>query len=147
MYPVPNLLTRRLALLDDDDHRALLGQGLRGIERETLRIDRAGKLAQTPHPRALGSALTNPQITTDYAEALLEFITPAEHDISITLNKLDASDSVQSALDLQNSKSISDVGAADPAKAYSTLIQLNNALQQSVSVSKSILDLAAFKQF
>ncbi|MBW8899234.1 MAG: glutamate--cysteine ligase [Massilia sp.] len=85
-----NLLTRRLALLDDDAHRALLGQGLRGIERETLRVDRQGHLARTPHPQGLGSALTNPQITTDYAEALLEFITPAEHDISITLNKLDA---------------------------------------------------------
>lgn len=85
-----NLLTRRLALLDDDAHRALLGQGLRGIERETLRVDPQGRLARTPHPLALGAALTHPQITTDYAEALLEFITPAEHDISITLNKLDA---------------------------------------------------------
>jgi glutamate--cysteine ligase len=87
---VSQLLTRRLALLDDDAHRALLGQGLRGIERETLRVDRQGRLARTPHPLALGSALTHPQITTDYAEALLEFITPAEHDISLTLNKLDA---------------------------------------------------------
>ncbi|QYF95110.1 glutamate--cysteine ligase [Massilia sp. PAMC28688] len=85
-----NQLTRRLALLDDDEHRSLLGQGLRGIERETLRVDRQGRLARTPHPIALGSALTHPQITTDYAEALLEFITPAEHDIGITLNKLDA---------------------------------------------------------
>jgi glutamate--cysteine ligase len=87
---VSNLLTRRLALLDDDAHRTLLGQGLRGIERETLRVDPQGRLARTPHPVALGAALTHPQITTDYAEALLEFITPAEHDISITLNKLDA---------------------------------------------------------
>jgi glutamate--cysteine ligase len=87
---VSNQLTRRLALLDDDDHRALLAQGLRGIERETLRVDRQGRLARTPHPVQLGSALTNPQITTDYAEALLEFITPAEQDISLTLNKLDA---------------------------------------------------------
>ena len=85
-----NQLTRRLALLDDDEHRALLGQGLRGIERETLRVDRAGRLARTPHPVALGSALTHPQITTDYAEALLEFITPAENDIGLTLHKLDA---------------------------------------------------------
>ncbi|MBC7453790.1 MAG: glutamate--cysteine ligase, partial [Massilia sp.] len=85
-----NQLTRRLALLDDDAHRALLGQGLRGIERETLRVDQHGLLARTPHPAALGSALTHPQITTDYAEALLEFITPAEHDIGITLNQLDA---------------------------------------------------------
>ena len=85
-----NQLTRRLALLDDDAHRALLGQGLRGIERETLRVDPTGHLARTPHPAALGSALTHPQITTDYAEALLEFITPAEHDIGLTLHKLDA---------------------------------------------------------
>jgi len=87
---VSNQLQRRLALLDDDDHRALLGQGLRGIERETLRVDRHGHLARTPHPVQLGSALTHPQITTDYAEALLEFITPAEHDISEVLNHLDA---------------------------------------------------------
>jgi glutamate--cysteine ligase len=87
---VSNQLTRRLALLDDDAHRTLLGQGLRGIERETLRVTKQGRLARTPHPAALGSALTNPQITTDYAEALLEFITPAEHDIALTLHKLDA---------------------------------------------------------
>jgi len=87
---VSNQLQRRLALLDDDDHRVLLGQGLRGIERETLRVDRRGQLARTPHPARLGSALTHPLITTDYAEALLEFITPAEHDISVALNRLDA---------------------------------------------------------
>ncbi len=87
---VSNQLTRRLALLDDDAHRGLLGQGLRGIERETLRIDSQGHLARTPHPVQLGSALTHPQITTDYAEALLEFITPAEHDIGLALHRLDA---------------------------------------------------------
>ncbi|MDD2846413.1 MAG: glutamate--cysteine ligase [Rhodoferax sp.] len=48
----------------------------RGYERECLRIDRSGQLAKTPHPSALGSKLTHPWITTDYAEALLEFITP-----------------------------------------------------------------------
>jgi glutamate--cysteine ligase len=79
-----------MALLEDDDHRALLGQGLRGIERETLRVDRQGHLARTPHPKALGSALTHPQITTDYAETLMEFITPAEHDIGLALHRLDA---------------------------------------------------------
>jgi len=85
---LPNLLTRRLALLTEDANRALLG-GLRGIERETLRVDHAGHLASTPHPAALGSALTHPEITTDYAEALLEFITPAEADIAVTLKQLD----------------------------------------------------------
>ncbi len=84
-----NQLTRRMALLQDDQHRPLLGQGLRGIERETLRVQPDGHLARTAHPAALGSALTHPQITTDYAEALLEFITPAENDIALTLNRLD----------------------------------------------------------
>ncbi len=84
-----NLLTRRLALLSDEQHRPVLAGGLRGIERETLRIDPTGHLAATPHPVALGSALTHPEITTDYAETLLEFITPAEHDIATTLDKLD----------------------------------------------------------
>ena len=52
----------------------------RGFERECLRVDRAGQLAHTPHPQALGAKLTHPWITTDYAEALLEFITPPSTD-------------------------------------------------------------------
>ena len=52
----------------------------RGYERECLRVDASGKLAATPHPAALGSKLTHPWITTDYAEALLEFITPPSQD-------------------------------------------------------------------
>ncbi|TFW29408.1 glutamate--cysteine ligase [Massilia arenosa] len=83
-------LTRRLALLGDEAHRALLTQGLRGVERETLRVDPTGHLAHTPHPVGTGSALTNAQITTDYAEALMEFITPAETDITHVVARLDA---------------------------------------------------------
>ncbi len=85
-----DLLARRLALLSSAAHRPLLMQGLRGIERETLRVDRHGHLALTPHPPALGAALTHPQITTDYSESLLEFITPAEPDIGTVLEQLDA---------------------------------------------------------
>ena len=48
----------------------------RGIEKESLRVNEDGMLAQTPHPPALGAALTHPSITTDYAESLLELITP-----------------------------------------------------------------------
>jgi len=47
----------------------------RGVEKEALRITRDGRLARTPHPEALGSALTNDYITTDFSEALLEFVT------------------------------------------------------------------------
>lgn len=53
----------------------------RGLERETLRVNADGTLATTEHPAALGSALTHQWITTDFAEALLEFITPVDGDI------------------------------------------------------------------
>ncbi len=48
-----------------------------GIEKESLRADKQGMIAHTDHPATLGSALTHPYITTDYSEALLEFVTPA----------------------------------------------------------------------
>ncbi len=60
----------------------------RGYERECLRVDRNGALAQTPHPLALGSKLTHPWITTDYSEALLEFITPPSQDPAFPLQFL-----------------------------------------------------------
>ncbi|WP_224788835.1 glutamate--cysteine ligase [Pandoraea terrae] len=80
---------RRLALIGEPEHRALLGDGLSGVERETLRVDDAGVLALTPHPRPLGAALTNEEITTDYSEALLEFITPPQHDAAQVIARLD----------------------------------------------------------
>ncbi|PLK59379.1 glutamate--cysteine ligase [Candidatus Palibaumannia cicadellinicola] len=60
----------------------------RGVERETLRINTKGNLAQTPHPETLGAALTHQWITTDFAEALLEFITPVTQDIDHMLTLL-----------------------------------------------------------
>lgn len=59
---------------------ALKGIG-RGIEREGLRINASGTLAQTPHPEVLGAALTHKWITTDFAEALLEFVTPVDENV------------------------------------------------------------------
>ncbi len=60
----------------------------RGIEREALRITPQGKLSAEPHPQGLGSALTHQWITTDFAESLLEFITPVSTDVSTTLAQL-----------------------------------------------------------
>ncbi len=54
----------------------LLQGMLRGIEKESLRMQADGFIAQTDHPAELGSALTHPRITTDYSEALIELITP-----------------------------------------------------------------------
>ena len=55
----------------------LLKGGLKGLEKESLRLGSEGQIATTPHPKSLGSALTHPLITTDYSEALVELITPA----------------------------------------------------------------------
>lgn len=63
----------------------LLCGGLKGIEKESLRITPSGGIAQTSHPSAFGSALSHPHITTDYSEALLEFITPPFEEIDDTL--------------------------------------------------------------
>lgn len=82
-----DLLNRRLSLLGAN--LPLLKQCLHGIERECLRVTHEGRLAQTPHPEALGSALTNEQITTDYSESLLEFITPAMADSAKVLESLE----------------------------------------------------------
>lgn len=54
----------------------------RGIEKESLRITPEGKLAETPHPYALGSALTCSHITTDFSEGLLEIITAPHYSAS-----------------------------------------------------------------
>jgi len=73
---VNHILEQRLGALQAHPD-AVVGGGLRGVEKESLRVDPAGNLALTPHPKGLGSALTNRYITTDFSEALLEFVTPA----------------------------------------------------------------------
>lgn len=67
---------KRLATLVAKDNR-VLGGGLKGIEKESLRVTRDGLLSLESHPKSLGSALTNSYITTDFSESLLEFVTPA----------------------------------------------------------------------
>ncbi len=60
----------------------------RGIEREALRIDQSGHLSKAPHSIKLGRALTHSTITTDYAESLLEFITPVSENVDQLFNYL-----------------------------------------------------------
>ncbi|QYJ80656.1 glutamate--cysteine ligase [Shewanella acanthi] len=72
---------------DAQGRTAVLGM-LRGIEREALRIDESGYLALDGHPVELGSALMHSRITTDYSEALLEFITPVNNKIDALLQGL-----------------------------------------------------------
>jgi len=77
-------LTQRLGALGD----ARIQGARRGIEKESLRVLTAGGLALTPHPRALGSALTHPHITTDYSESQLELITGVHADAAGCLEEL-----------------------------------------------------------
>ncbi len=60
----------------------------RGIEKESLRTERDGRLALTPHPVELGSALTHPHITTDFSEAQIELITGVHVDADACLGEL-----------------------------------------------------------
>jgi len=60
----------------------------RGIEKEGLRVTSQATVAQTRHPQTLGSALTHGSITTDYSEALLEFITPVSQQVNDSIDYL-----------------------------------------------------------
>ena len=66
---------RAAALVSEFDSNPFLARQV-GLEKETLRIDTEGRIAQTNHPAALGSALCNGAVTTDFSESLLEMVTP-----------------------------------------------------------------------
>jgi glutamate--cysteine ligase len=78
----------RLNVLQDQAVVKTLTGIRHGVERETLRINPDGGLAQSPHQKALGSALTHEFITTDFSESLLEFITPPEVSVQKTIGQL-----------------------------------------------------------
>ena len=79
----------KLTVLQNPSLFQTLPDMMRGLEKESLRIQPNGYLAQSSHPKCLGSALTHPWITTDYSEALLEFITPVFSSIDAPLTFLE----------------------------------------------------------
>ena len=83
-----NAVEQTLLLLTQSGAAEELSEIKRGIEKESLRLDARGVLAMTDHPLSLDSALTHSCITTDYSEALLEFITPPSSDIDQSLQLL-----------------------------------------------------------
>lgn len=72
------LLQQRLDRIEADSLHNYLRESRTGLEKESLRVNPDGYISQTLHPTELGSALTHPWITTDYAESLLELITPPQ---------------------------------------------------------------------
>jgi len=73
-----HLLQQRISWLSQRSEKELTFS--RGLEKEGLRTTEKGHISQTDHPTGLGSTLTHDHITTDYSEALLEFITPVYSD-------------------------------------------------------------------
>ena len=64
----------------------LFYKGSFGIERETLRVDRNGRLAQTPHP------FTDKAITRDFCENQIELVTPVADSVRAALGELEKLD-------------------------------------------------------
>lgn len=62
--------------------RASIINGKFGIEKENVRVDGEGKMADTPHPGILGDKFRHPYITTDFSESQVEMITPPLHSIA-----------------------------------------------------------------
>jgi len=73
---VDHIFEKRLSGLVNSREAGVLQGGRKGVEKESLRVTPAGRLAQTPHPHELGSALTSEHITTDFSESLIELVTP-----------------------------------------------------------------------
>jgi glutamate--cysteine ligase len=73
---IDRVFERRLSALINCGEPQVLQGGRKGTEKESLRVRPDGELARTGHPRALGSALTNEHITTDFSESLIELVTP-----------------------------------------------------------------------
>ncbi|HTV78120.1 MAG TPA: glutamate--cysteine ligase [Steroidobacteraceae bacterium] len=70
------MFERRLSALINCGEPEVLQGGRKGVEKESLRVLPDGRLSHSPHPRTLGSALTNEHITTDFSEVLIELVTP-----------------------------------------------------------------------
>ena len=82
------LAKHRLSRLFETGNKRILEGRQIGVEKESLRVSADGGISYMPHPESTGSALTNPYITTDYSEALVEFITPPFEHIEQVLEFL-----------------------------------------------------------
>ena len=57
-----------------------------GIERESLRVDKNGKLSIKPHSKNFHGKISNPYITTDFSESQVELITPVLNSLEEVYN-------------------------------------------------------------
>lgn len=81
-------LQRLHRALSHQSGQAALRNIRRGIEKESLRMTPEGALARTKHPSSIGSALTHPRITTDFAESQIEFISGVHRGVEDCIDEL-----------------------------------------------------------
>ena len=84
MFKISEKFTKDILDLKELD----FSRGMIGIEKECLRIS-GTDISKRTHFHELGSALCNQYITTDFSEALLEFITPPLRDNLLTFRFLE----------------------------------------------------------
>lgn len=65
-----------LNIIKDKKLTHLLTLGQFGLEKENIRINKQGEIANTPHPNEFGIRTEHTYLTTDFAEAQIELITP-----------------------------------------------------------------------
>ncbi len=78
----------------------LFYKGSFGIERETLRVDKNGRLVQTPHP------FTDSAITRDFCENQIELVTPVSSSVSGAVSELERLDRTVREKISQNGESL-----------------------------------------
>ena len=126
---IDQLFERRLGSLVNARVPGVLQQGLKGVERESLRVLADGRIAHTPHPAALGSALANDNITTTWNNALYSqnagsWWNGGNWDVFEVRNGATATTG-----DLANVKNIGIIaGTNDQAVAQTLVLQLNDAV-------------------
>ena len=67
---------KKIKTLAKKDTIPFLCLGKKGIEKENIRINQLGKINNQDYPKKLGKALTHSYITKDYANAILEIVSP-----------------------------------------------------------------------
>ena len=65
----------------------------------------------------------------------------------LVLSKLDASETVLSALDTEQNRRAQQAGAADPFESYSRVTVLGQSLERAIAVSRQILDIGGGNRF
>ena len=127
----------RLELFQSRANHSILHGICHGIERESLRVTSDARLSQKRHPEKLGRALTHPYITTDYSEALLEFITPVHSRIGDTLSFLEELHQY-ACQSMKNQKELLWAGSMPPLLEGDDSIPIARYGSSNIAIMKSV---------